>query len=206
MSPLAAAQAARAEAAAALEAATGALERGRHAHEAAVAELARVEAAESAWVEREARRLRSAFVSGHQTPPTLVPDGKAERAHSAAAVNMRATAVALEQLTQDEQEMRQALQAAEAAVAAEEQAERDAQEAEIADQMETHLAELSRLGAVLRRWRPDGLNVPLNQLSRSIAPPRIQNLLDVLGRIEESSNLNTPLNVLRGEVPQEAAA
>jgi hypothetical protein len=184
MSALAAAQAARAEAAEKLEAAERAHARGRQAHEAAVAELARLDEAEKAWIARAASRLRSAAASGHQTVPELVADPKAAQARTSALVNERAAALALEQLAQDEEAASRELARADTAVAAEERAVRDAETEALAAQIEEHLAAVRRLGVELRRYQPDELHVPLNQLGRTYTSPRLKRVLEQLTLLE----------------------
>jgi hypothetical protein len=196
VSALAAAQAARAEAAEKLETAERAHARGRQAHEAAVAELARLDEAEKAWIARAAARLRSAAASGHQTVPELVADAKAAQARSSALVNERAAALALEQLAQDEEAASRELALADTAVAAEERAVRDAETEALAAQIEEHLAAVRRLGVELRRYQPDELHIPINQLGRTYTSPRLKRVLEQLTLLEQELALNTPLNEL----------
>jgi hypothetical protein len=191
MSALAFAHLARAEARMKVEHTTAARERGRQAHEEAVAELERLQTAETSWIERAAKGLQAAFAVGHRTPPQLVADPKAQHALMSARVNVRARATALEQLEADQKAARDALAAAEAAVAEAADAQLQAEAEALAARVEEALAEAARLGAELRAYQPNELHTPLSQLqlSQSVASVRVRHMLERLDRMETDGGL-----------------
>jgi hypothetical protein len=202
-----------AEAAAKLEAIGAARERGRQAHEVAVSEDSRLEAAESEWIERDARRLQTAYAEGSRMPPALVADPKAQQARLSARINVRARALALEHLILEEQAARQEHAAAKSEHRAAADAIIDIERESSAAKVLHHEAELLREGAVLHGYVPDDRHVPLNRLpghQLSISA-RVQRALDVLKRVEAPTlkdDLNKPMSELQriGPVPSELLA
>jgi hypothetical protein len=180
-----------------LEAAAAALGRGRQAYDAASAEYERLESAENEWIEREAKRLQAVYAAGHQTPPALVADPKAQQARTSALVNVRARAAALEQLAVDEQAVREELVAAQRAVEAAAGEVRAAQGEIAARDFELACAELLRAGAALQRHHGSGLDTPLDQFGAPGA--RMQRALEryALVRTALVDDRNVPLSRLR---------
>jgi hypothetical protein len=112
---LAAAIAARTAAAAKLEAAAGALERGKEAAAAAQAELTRLEAEEREWIARDARRRVERAIADAGPAPSLIPTDKAFLSRRKAEVTLAAELQAVSSLEATEREAREALATAEAA-------------------------------------------------------------------------------------------
>jgi hypothetical protein len=186
-----------------LEAAAAALGRGSQAHDAACAEFERLESAENEWIEREAKRLQAVYAAGHQTPPALVADPKAQQARTSALVNVRARAAALEQLAVDEQAVREELVAVQREVAAADDGVRRVEREVLAVKVLHHLGEGLRVGEMLRSLQPpDDLNSVVSPFGQEPVPvsERERLAVQMLGRLEahsEQEQLHMTLPELR---------
>lgn len=200
---LAAAHAARIEAAARHDSASRALSRGNDAVAAAEGELKKLTDRDNAAVDRHADRVAAWVREGHcAAPPVLTVNEAHETALRTATYSVAAARKALEQLTADERAAHQALEAGQAAVEAAADAQLAAEADAVAARIDVHFAEIDRLGAELRQYQPNDLNVPLNRLAavgRQRPTARVRRVLDRLALIEADGGqvaLHTPLNHL----------
>jgi hypothetical protein len=174
------------------------------AEQAAADASATLQQAEQKYLDKKSEKAAMAaatFLSGGKDIGPITVDEKIMLAKVSALARQDLCADVLKQLRERHAKAEQDLHHAQAEVVQIVDQILDAEAEAIAGEIESHLSEASRLGAKLRQYVPDPLQMPVN--SQHATSPRIQKALSSLPARDD---LNTPGNLLRLEAPAEHAS